>query len=87
MGGRFWYLIVISIAGLLAAALAQHERDADNLLGLRQVVEHQAAHLSQTVTECGFDIRVGVLSSRKIVLNFKKTFTHAVQQSTGKMVR
>ena len=60
------YLIVVAMAGELAAALTQHKGDADNLLGLGQVAEDQAAHLSQAVAEGGFDVSVFMLSRREM---------------------
>jgi hypothetical protein len=62
------YLVIVPGGGGLAAALSQHEGDADDLLGLGQVAEHQAAHLCQAVAEGGLDVRICVL------VKYKKAF-------------
>jgi hypothetical protein len=64
------YLVIVSGGGGLAAALPQHESDADDLLGLGQVAEHQAAHLGQAVAEGGLDVRICVLIKHKKALIF-----------------
>ncbi len=55
------HLVIVPGGGGLAAALPQHEGDADDLLGLGQVAEHQAPHLGQAVAERGLDVRICVL--------------------------
>ncbi len=59
------YLVIVPGGGGLAAALSQHEGDADDLFGLGQVAEHQAAHLCQAVAEGGLDVRICVLVKYK----------------------
>jgi hypothetical protein len=62
------HLVIVPGGGGLAAALSQHEGDADDLLGLGQVAEHQAPHLCQAVAEGGLDVRICVL------VKYKKAF-------------
>jgi hypothetical protein len=62
------YLVIVPGGGGLAAALPQHEGDADDLLGLGQVAEHQGPHLGQAVAEGGLDVRICVL------VKYKKSF-------------